>query len=55
MPSQKIGTEWDVGVTYAFTKQLTGKIEYGQFKEGDVLPTRYRDTSKFWVTGIYNF
>jgi hypothetical protein len=53
--SLKIGTEWDVGVTYAFTKQLTGKIEYGQFKEGDVLPTRYRDTSKFWVTGIFNF
>lgn len=53
--SQKIGTEWDLGVTYAFNKQFTGKIEYGQFKEGDVLATRYRDTSKLWLTALFNY
>lgn len=52
---QKLGREWDVGVTYAFSKPFTGKLEYGQFHEGDVLPTRFRDTTRIWVTGMLTF
>lgn len=53
--SQKLGTEWDVGAAYGFTKRLTGKLELARFREGDVLPTRFRDTTKVWVTAVYNY
>ena len=52
------GKEIDLGVTYPFTKQFTGKLEYGAYREGDVLKpaaSRVRDTSKFWVTLVYNY
>ena len=45
-------------MTYAFSKQLTAKLEYADFREGDVLtPTsaRKRDTTKTWVTLVYNY
>ena len=54
----RYGSEWDLGVTYAFTKQLTGKVEFGRFDEDDVLTpagARKRDTTKLWVTAIYNW
>ena len=50
--------EWDLGVTYPFLKQLLGKIEYADFREGDVLApatARKRDTRKLWLTLIYNY
>ena len=53
--SQKLGTEWDAGAAYGFTKQLTGKLEMARFREGDVQPTRFRDTTKVWVTAVYNY
>ena len=52
------GHEWDLGVTYPFLKQLLGKIEYADFREGDVLApatARKRDTRKLWLTLIYNY
>ena len=52
------GKEWDIGITKAFTKQLTGKMEYGAFREDDVLTpasARKRDSTKFWLTMIYNY
>lgn len=52
------GREVDFGATYAFTKQFTAKFEAGVFREDDVLTpasTRKRDTTRIWVTMIYNF
>lgn len=52
------GREWDLGITKVFSKQLTGKIEYGAFREDDILTpatARKRDSTKFWLTLIYNY
>jgi predicted porin len=51
------GDEIDVSVTYPFTKQFTGKIEYANFQEKDVLAgaARKSDLKKFWVTLTFNF
>lgn len=54
----RYGSEIDVGATYPFTKRLTGKFEFAAFHEDDILtPTgaRKRDTTKVWVTMIYNW
>lgn len=53
--SQKLGTEWDVGATYVFTKHLTGKVEAARFREGDPQPTRFRDTTRVWVTAVISY
>lgn len=54
------GKEWDVSVTYAYSKQSSAKLEYGTFNEGDYYlgassATRYRNTQKLWLTTNYNF
>lgn len=52
------GREIDFGAAYAFTNQLTGKFEAGVFREDDTLApaaARKRDTTRIWVTMIYNF
>ena len=52
------GREIDFSVTYLFTKQLTGKVEYGDYQEGDVLTpavSRVRDTTKLWLTLVFNY
>jgi hypothetical protein len=38
-------------------KQLSGKFEYAQFREDDVLvgAARKADLTKIWVTLIYNY
>lgn len=52
----QFGTEWDLGIYYNFTKQISGSVEYANFKEDDVLATgRKRDTEKLWVTAGYSF
>lgn len=52
---QKLGEEWNAAVSYAFSKRITGKLEYARFREGDVLSTRFRDTTRFWATGMLSF
>ena len=52
------GKEIDFSVSYPFTKQLTGKMEYGDYSEGDVLTpaaSRVRDTTKLWLTLTFNY
>jgi hypothetical protein len=50
------GTELDLGIYYPINKQLTGSLEYADFKEDDVLAAgRKRDVQKIWVTAMYQF
>lgn len=51
------GEEWDVSVAYAFLPRLTGKFEFASFNEGDRLlgPARKPDTTKLWLTLIFNY
>ncbi|MEO5861545.1 MAG: hypothetical protein ABIW48_08080 [Burkholderiales bacterium] len=51
------GDELDFSVAYAFTKQLSGKIEYAEFREKDVLAgaARKADLTKIWATLLFNF
>ena len=55
----RYGTEWDVSMAYAVTKDLIGKVEYGSFREKDpytaTATSRVRDTDKLWVTLAYSF
>jgi hypothetical protein len=52
----KYGTEFDLGVYYKFNKQVSGSVEYANFKEDDKYAgARKRDIEKLWVTAIYNF
>lgn len=52
----KYGTEVDAAVTYNYSKNISTKIEYGKFSEGDqyvATGSRFRDTNKFWLTAMY--
>lgn len=55
------GHELDLGATYVADKHWTGKLEYANFKEDNILgstanaTTRKRDTEKVWLTVIYSF
>lgn len=50
------GKEFDLGVYYKFTKQISGSVEYANFKEDDKYNgARKRDTEKFWLTAVYAF
>lgn len=50
------GKEFDLGVYYNFNKQVSGSVEYANFKEDDIAAAgRKRDTEKFWITAIYAF
>ncbi|MGJ8619735.1 MAG: alginate export family protein [Methylophilaceae bacterium] len=50
------GNEFDLGVYYPFTKQLTGSVEYANFKEDDAYKGAHKsDIQKIWVTTMYNF
>jgi hypothetical protein len=51
------GDELDFSITYPFTKQLSGKIEYAAFNEKDVQAgaARKSDLTKAWITLLYNF
>ena len=52
----KYGTEVDVAMTYNYSKNISTKIEYGKFSEGDqylATASRFRDTNKFWLTAMY--
>jgi hypothetical protein len=56
----KYGTELDLGVYYKFTKQISGSVEYANFREDDeylAKPSnpRKNDIEKIWLTAIYNF
>ncbi len=55
------GTELDLGISYPFSKELLGKVEYARFNEGDVYgdslknPARKGDKEIIWLTGLYTF
>ncbi len=57
----KYGTEFDASVTYPFSKELTGKVEYAKFNESDVYGTSLQNAARkgdkeiIWVTGMYTF
>lgn len=52
----RYGKEFDLGVYYKFTKQISGSVEYANFKEDDKYNAgRKRDVEKFWLTAIYAF
>lgn len=57
----KYGTEFDASVLYPLTPNITGKLEYAKFNEGDVYGStlngaaRKGDKEIFWVTGMYTF
>jgi hypothetical protein len=54
--SINFGHEWDIGVSYNFTKSLSGKFEIADYREGDVNPLARRpDTRKLWLTLTYNW
>jgi alginate export protein len=48
------GSEFDIGLSYPFLKQLTGKIEYADYSAGDT-GTGKVDVTKFWLTLIFNY
>lgn len=50
------GKEFDLGIYYKFTKQISGSVEYANFKEDDKYNgARKTDIEKFWITAIYAF
>jgi hypothetical protein len=57
----KYGTELDLSVTYSFSKELLGKVEYARFNESDVYGTTLQNAARkgdkeiVWITGIYTF
>ncbi len=57
----KYGTELDLSVTYPFSKELLGKVEYARFNESDVYGTNLQNAARkgdkeiVWVTGMYTF
>ncbi len=54
----KYGKEFDLGVYYKFTKQISASVEYANFKEDDEYKNagaRKRDIERFWLTAIYAF
>ena len=63
--SDNYGTEFDASVTYPFTANITGKLEYAKFMEDDVYggPTvaalkgapRKGDKEIIWATAMYTF
>jgi len=57
----KYGTEFDASATYAFNNNLTGKLEYANFREGDLYGTTLKNAARkgdkeiIWVTAMYTF
>jgi hypothetical protein len=56
----KYGIEFDLGVYYTFTKQISSSMEYANFKEDDKYLAkagnpRKPDIEKIWLTVTYNF
>lgn len=57
----RYGTELDVGISYPFSKELLGKVEYARFNEGDVYGTTLQNAARkgdkeiIWLTGLYTF
>jgi hypothetical protein len=48
------GDEVDFSAAYPFMKQLLGKVEYADYQAGDAAGGK-RDTTKIWLTLIYNY
>jgi hypothetical protein len=56
--SLDLGNEFDIGLTFLFTKRLTGKLEYGDYRGGDPKAggaVNTADTRKFWATVIFQY
>lgn len=52
----RYGNEWDLSAAYAFDKNISSKVEYGRFTEGDRYAAgRIRSTDKLWLTAMYAF
>lgn len=52
--SVDFGDEFDIGVSYPLLKKLLGKIEYADYRAGDIASGKV-DVTKFWLTLIYNY
>lgn len=52
--SLDFGDETDLAVTYPFTKRLVGKIEYADYRAGDLASGKV-DVRKYWLTLIFNY
>ncbi|MGB4813145.1 MAG: alginate export family protein [Methylophilaceae bacterium] len=54
--SNQYGKEFDVSAAYSYNKQLSGKVEYANFKEvAQYNGARKRDTEKLWLSVMYAF
>lgn len=59
--ADKYGTELDLSVSYSFSKELLGKVEYARFNESDVYGTTLQNAARkgdkeiIWVTGMVTF
>jgi hypothetical protein len=64
----RYGKEWNVAASYAYNANISAKVEYGKFTEGDHYALlantadsttgnrgRFRDTDKLWLTLMYTF
>jgi hypothetical protein len=49
------GDEFDIGVSYPLLTKLMGKIEYADYRAGDVAAGSPRDTKKIWLTLLFNY
>ena len=62
------GQEWDAAVTYTYDKNISAKLEYGTYNEGDQrlrlnndgvgtaqAAARIRDADRIWLTALYTF
>jgi len=59
--ADKYGTELDLSVSYSFSKELLGKVEYARFNESAVYGTTLQNAARkgdkeiIWVTGMVTF
>jgi hypothetical protein len=53
--SLDFGDEFDFGVAYPLMKKLAGKLEYANYRAGDVAAVSPVDIWKFWATLIFNY
>ena len=49
------GEEFDFGASYPLLAKLTGKLEYANYRGGDIAAGSPRDIRKIWATLIFNY
>ena len=53
--SLDFGSEIDFGIGYPLAKKLSGKLEFADYRAGDVAAGSPRDTRKIWLTLLYTY